>query len=295
MIKQVSLALISAALAVALLHLTRPRQPAAIVPVPTMAAPADWIVYGDQAAKESPGRPAPATHLDRIIERFTVDNCRLDEAVAKLAAITGDNMVFSRPTINNLNALPVDHLVKLDVHSLPAGKVLQLLLDGVANSEMTLTYQVSEGVVLIAASDWIATDYVVHVYDVRDLIAESIQYSLSNDAKVGPEAAALGHLPRIPPSLASMPRGSNRGTTPLTVADFMPPLLIARNEDDAASGLSLMIQNLVDPPSWRDNGGTSASLHYWAGRFVVIQSPENQHKVAQSLARLRATMPGSKP
>jgi hypothetical protein len=59
-------------------------------------------------------------------------------------------------------------------------------------------------------------------------------------------------------------------------------------ELDAAEALVTLIQEEIEPETWRYAGGTSGGIRYFAGRLVVTQTEENQDAVMGLLGALRA-------
>jgi hypothetical protein len=58
-------------------------------------------------------------------------------------------------------------------------------------------------------------------------------------------------------------------------------------ENEATDGLSRLLQEAVDPTTWRDAGGTIGGFHAFAGRLVITQTPENHEQVLGILSALR--------
>ena len=56
---------------------------------------------------------------------------------------------------------------------------------------------------------------------------------------------------------------------------------------EVTEALSTLIQECVDPTSWRDAGGSVGSVISFAGLLIVTQTPESLREVERLLAQLR--------
>ncbi len=57
--------------------------------------------------------------------------------------------------------------------------------------------------------------------------------------------------------------------------------------DDAIDGFVKMLNDLIDPDSWRDSGGNSGTMHTFDGILVVTQTWPNHEELQRLLRRLR--------
>jgi len=59
------------------------------------------------------------------------------------------------------------------------------------------------------------------------------------------------------------------------------------NPDEAEEALIRLVQETIDPTTWRDAGGTIGGIRAFSGRLIVTQTAENQHALLQLLSALR--------
>ena len=59
------------------------------------------------------------------------------------------------------------------------------------------------------------------------------------------------------------------------------------NPDEAEEWLIHLVQETIDPTTWRDNGGTIGGIRGFDGRLIVTQTAENQQTVIELLSGLR--------
>jgi hypothetical protein len=105
------------------------------------------------------------------------------------------------------------------------------------------------------------------VYDIRDLLMQRKAY---------PAQSAL-----VPPTRIGEPR---------PVAEVRAATTRPTNaSDDVAKQLMDLIQETVDPDSWRENGGTVGAIRELQGQLIVTQTSENQALLMDLLKQLRET------
>jgi hypothetical protein len=57
--------------------------------------------------------------------------------------------------------------------------------------------------------------------------------------------------------------------------------------DESAERFVRLVQELIDPLSWADAGGTVGKIKYFGGWIIVFQSPEAHGHLAEFLRQLR--------
>jgi hypothetical protein len=207
--------------------------------------------YDDLAGSYLPAtQPDPVRQkLAQTIARVNVKEMRFDKVVTYLSEITGANFYVDWRA---LEAAGIDShaTVTLDLQGVPVTVVLKTALTdlGGGNSgNIMLAYRIDDGVVKISTADELAKETCTRIYDVRDLIEEAVLHG-----RVIPNAKV--------------------GET---------------TEQEATDALARLLEEAVDPVSWRDNGGMSGGLRAFAGRLIVTQIPENQEQVLGLLTALR--------
>lgn len=91
----------------------------------------------------------------------------------------------------------------------------------------------------------------------------------------------------------------DHGAVVVSTADHLSELAVTRVYDvsDLAtptgpgSDLPGLLVNVIDPPSWRDNGGVAGVVLQFRDKLVVTQSQQNHADVARLLTLLRAKAP----
>lgn len=245
---------ISAVIAVSLLT---PRPHPTPPPVRELA-PAD-VRYGSELGQEylPTTQPDPArVKLDHTIARVSVKELRFEKLITYLSDLTGlsFNVDWRHLESAGINA---DATVTLDLQGVPASVVLKAALADLGGGTIALGYRAANGVVKISTVDELSRETPTRIYNVRDIIEQAI---------------AQGALDR-PPAARSQARQQ---------ADDS-----ALTEQEATDALARLIEESIDPVSWRDNGGTSGGIRAFAGRLIVTQTPENHEMILGLLAAFR--------
>jgi len=156
-------------------------------------------------------------------------------------------------------------------------KVLTDLLERVGGSDVELGFVVSEGGIEIATKEYLDRKVVSRVYDVGDLLMRVRDFT---DA------------PKIDLTRSSSSGGGGGG-------GGQDENIFSDDDDDddedgeqereeRAQDLIDLIQNSVEPESWRDFGGLDAHIEAWDTQLVVVQTPSAHEEIADLLGMLRA-------
>jgi hypothetical protein len=118
-----------------------------------------------------------------------------------------------------------------------------------AGDPVRLAYQIDEGIVEVSTEDELGKHSVTRIYDVRDLI----------------EGEVVRHR-----NLAAAGQA-------------------AYGEVEASDALCRLLQEFIDPTTWRDAGGAAGAIRPFGGRLIVTQTPANHEQLVEVLAALRRT------
>jgi len=266
MIRQLATGLVSGAIAVVALTVTRP------VPQPSAEARGRWLDARDLRGAIDPPRTAvdatrPATRptfdkvagrtrgganrdpelakLEKVMPEFRAANEPLSAALGRVRDFAGLNMVVDWRALEAAG-VAADAPVTLSVRDLPARRVLRLILRAASSSKDRLTYLADDGVIVVSTDERMSGETATRVYDIRDLI--------------GVEYTGEPVLPTSEPTYTPMER---------------------------IDALVRLIQETVAPTVWRDAGGSVGSIRAYAGRLIVTLPDDLHAEVEWILALLR--------
>lgn len=159
-----------------------------------------------------------------------------------------------------------DAQVNLHLTSITLRKALQTLMTEAAGGD-SITYVVDQGVIEITTRDLADHMMVTRVYPVEDLLMEipdfndAPQFSLDASQNQGSQGGSSG--------------GSGGGTAGVSNQLFAGGAGVTgqnqqpgKTKAERAQDLVTLIESVVSPDIWKDNGGT-ASIKYFNGMLVV--------------------------
>lgn len=192
--------------------------------------------------------------LRRKVGEVRLDSVTFAEALARLKQIATVPLLIDESA---LQAAGVDLDRRLSLH-LPDptfGEVLSTVLTAGDRDPEGLDYRVDRGVVVVTATPWNwdrPTD--IRFYDLRDWLR------------------AMDRASPVPEP---------------TPADGAV-VAVTASEEFVEYELFPAIRSAVDPDSWRENGGSSGTLHVVDGLLVVSQTRGNHNRIERLLSALRA-------
>jgi hypothetical protein len=204
-------------------------------------------------------RPTPAPHalvtspdsLAELIPQVQMGDTTLGAAFDYIRSLTRANLVVDWRTLGQFGITPDTPLrIDLRLHDVSLAQVLSKFLSAIIVSDNRLDFEERNGIVLISTGN--AQRVVTKTYDVRDLLGEGGKWE----------------------RLAMKPGDADPATQPTTI-------------DERPERLTQLLVRLVDPESWRDNGGTSGAAQVFQGRLTVTETLETHDHIAEVLQILR--------
>jgi hypothetical protein len=145
-------------------------------PILREALPA-YPARADESASLPTTQPDSAqVQLEKMIKSVTVENGRLDKVLDFIANSTGANMVVNWRALEAAG-IGADAPVTLNLHQIPARVLLNQTLAVVGGGNIKLSYHIADGIVTVSTADDLAHDMVTRVYDVSDLLDQSLAKS----------------------------------------------------------------------------------------------------------------------
>ena len=157
-------------------------------------------------------------------------------------------------------------------------KALEEILDQLGGGAVELGYVVKEGIIKIATRDLLDRDTFVEVYDIMDLLMRVPEF---NEApRVSLEQGGGG---------GGGPGGGSAGQNPFQGGgggggggdEDQRPL------SERAQEIVELIRETIEPESWREAGGTDASIRALKGNLVVTQTASAHEQIADLFSQLR--------
>ena len=203
----------------------------------------------------SVSRPALAsearTQLDKRLPAAKLDNVALADALDFLHDISGVNITVDWKSLE-AKGISKNAQINLNLHDVSAAKVLTLILSEAGPGDL-LTYYIDQNVVQITTREIADEKMITMVYYVMDLLQPNPQFDYTIQNINGGSAQVTGGGGSSGQS--SIQTGGTQGNTGKTM-------------DDKANDLIKLIETVVRPDVWRDNGG-QASMAFLNGNLIV--------------------------
>jgi hypothetical protein len=213
----------------------------------------------------SQARSTARALLQTRLPSANLTNVSLVDAIDFLRDVAGVNITVDWKELAAIN-ISKDTQINLQLHDVTAGKVLSLILEQAGPGDL-LTYGINENVIEVTTRAVSDQQLITVVYYVMDLLQpnDEFDYRISNLS--GGTAQVTG-------------TGGGGGGQTLTASSATQNKTI----DQKSQELIKLIETVVRPEVWRDNGGT-ASMEYLNGNLIVTAPRSVQEAIGGPVDR----------
>jgi hypothetical protein len=238
---------------------------------------ASWFLWGPLLGDEvfGPSHPPPPPTAANVSPLYNTpvpalhfSNTPLGDAIDQLRQASGVS-IFVNWRALQAAAVTKDTLVNGDIPASRFADSLKTLLTRFGTYK-ELEFERDAQVITISTKDDLTKNVVTRVLDIRHLVA--------NPPAVGLPVSYSYSWPPYYNRPASRPR---QPWTPLNRFTHFD----RRTTQQRTDGLVKLIQQSVDPTSWRDQGGQIGGIRAMQGQLIITQTPENQVEIAYLLNR----------
>lgn len=204
-------------------------------------------------------QPLPATPrapLSRTVAEVRFDAAPLEDVLEWFADASGQNVVVQWQLLADVG-VERDQPVSLRLRNVQLGTVLWLVLNQVAGPDIQLAYQADREVLLISTAQALSQHMIVRVYDVTDLLSRAPHFRNAyrlDLSTVGTDSGSAG--------LEGGDEGDDQPTTSAAA--------------DTMGALVNVIQEAIEPDSWRANGGNGTVVPF--GTQLVVRNTTAVHQ-----------------
>jgi hypothetical protein len=218
----------------------------------------------------APAAGVVSRQLSQRVPELRFQGVTLSDAIDFLRDVSGANITVNWKALEGAG-VSRDTPVNIHLRAVSMRKALDLLLSQAGGGDQ-LTFDVDQGVIEVTTREIADHRMVTRVYPVEDLImiipdfTDAPQFNL--DASQNQSGGGGGG------GGGSGGGGSGGGQTTIANSLFQGQGQTGQNQEqiktkaERAQDLVDLIQNLVFPDIWKDNGGT-ASIRYFNGSLVV--------------------------
>lgn len=196
--------------------------------------------------------------LDGIFVNVKFDNEKAESVFDGLAMLYGLNICVRWQALENVG-VDRDKRVSCTLRHVSMKRALQLLLDQMGDSEPLLAFEMVDEVIEISTKEDLDRHTVVRVYDLSGLIGEG----MTKETILDVEYAGFDAYPK--PSTK--------------------PAVVVTNY--AMDDLKEIIEQVVEPESWRECGGDHGTIRGLGHHFIVKQTRAAHRQIADLLYKLR--------
>ncbi len=241
-----------------------------------MTYPKNWLEItakrGDTAGvTESKENQEVRKKLSRVAPEIKFDALEFSEVIDKLIAFTGLNIVPSWPAMEALG-IEKDAEVSLRLSHVSFEKALELILIEVGAGEVELAYEIDDGVIRISTKEDLSRRTLTLVYNIKDLLISvptfrGPQIQIANIGQdSGQQQGGLGGGRFIE---GGGQGGGGGGQGNFLTDDGNDD---EENQDDPVEPIIELIQETIDPESWREAGGNVGSISSLNQQLIVTQT-----------------------
>ena len=265
MIKHVLIGIFAAVVAIVVVAVAQPKDEATLSPGPRVVKIDDLESF---LPKPGQSRRTPATRpadpLAKTVPEVTFKAAPLSEVIDFLRDLTGANFLVDWRAFEAAG-IESKTPVTIQLRDVPAATVLSSALQSAGGGTVVLSYRLQNNIVHVSTTESIALETEIRLYNVRDLLVEAMRFHRSF------HHAATSAVPTTRPESQGVYAQAPGAWT----------------EEELSATLQSLIRGTVDPDTWQDNGGRTGACHYWAGKLLIVQTPENHDQIERFLNMLR--------
>ncbi len=230
------------------------------------AVVAGTILLGASEARSAANLRTPRASMNRVQPEMKFTGVALRDALNFLRDVSGANLHVNWKALEGVG-VSADTPINLRLRGVSLRKTLSLVLAETGASE-SITWYFDQNVIEVTTREIANRQLITRVYDVSDLLMEIPDFaapdlsdmtniqSNSNNGTRGSRGSIGGG------GGGGLFGGGNQSTDRNKDEDK------GKTKDERAQDLVTLIQSVIYPDIWRDNGGP-ASIRYWDGRLIV--------------------------
>ncbi|HWL94436.1 MAG TPA: hypothetical protein VNT79_12970 [Phycisphaerae bacterium] len=244
---------------------------------------------GTEAEGESELTQEVRAKLQRPAPELNFDGKSFEDVVEQLRTATDLNII---PNWSALEALGIekDFEVNLKLKNVRYDQALELILDEVAQGESELEFEIDEGIVRISTKEDLARRHLTVVYNIQDLLitVPTFRGRRPNLDQIGQnqqqggigggrfiQGGGQGGQGGQQGGIFGGGGGQDQDDDDLEQADPMEPII-------------QLIQDTIDPESWREAGGVTGAISSLQQQLIVTQTSTAHTELRNLLTELRA-------
>jgi hypothetical protein len=211
-----------------------------------------------QRGKTAPVRGNTAAVLNQVMPDVTFTDTPLETVMNWLGDITHLNIVPHWQTLEDAG-LKRDKQISIQAHNLPLTQVLWLIMSEAGGSDLKLAYRASGNLLVFSTADDLNKEMITKVYDVADLL---IRVPMATHQSVFDVTQGMGQN-------GGGVGGGGGGSSGGMFQQGNSNQYNSGNQQDSQQAseatmekLMTLIRDVVEPDTWRENGGNGSISAY---------------------------------
>lgn len=249
---------------------------------------------GAEEAAEPESNRVVRRKLESVAPEIKYDAVSFRKVIEQLRDRTGLNIVPNWTALDSAGIDPETE-VSLRLSSVKFSKALQLILDAVGAGDVQLAYEVDDGVIAISTKEDLARKTLTRVYPVQDLIISvptfrGRQINLDQIGQNSNQQGGLGGGRFIGIGGAGgggAGGGAGGGNLFGGGGGGQQDDDLQNIAEDPIRPIIELIQQTIDPESWREAGGNTGSIQALNQQLVVTQTSSAHTQLRDLLRQLR--------
>lgn len=210
--------------------------------------------------------------LDRLILELNVEDASISEVFDRLSQQTRTNIAVNWKALQD-EGVHRAKPVTLRLWNLPLRRALDLACNQAGGGNASVRWRVDRGVIEVSTKEALTRVAVARIYDVRDILTDY--------------AASQQRINTCFPPTTQPATTTNGGGDATLFGPSNPRATTAADAEEALMVLADLIEETVDPESWREAGGAIGSIYVFGGRLIVVTTPDSHARIEQLLALVR--------
>lgn len=242
---------------------------------------------GSEESAESDSTRVARKKLQAVAPELAFEAKRFEDVIENLRALTGLNIVPNWAALSAA-AIEKEAEVNLKLQGVKYEKALQLILNAVGGGETELAYEIDDGVVTVSTKEDLSRNKVTRVYNVQDLIITvptfrsrftpyNVPQSQNQQGGLGGGRFLFGGGQGGQQGGGQQQQGGQQGQQEENQQNLGDPL----------QPLMTLIQQTIDPESWRDAGGNVGAISALQNQVIVTQTTTAHGQLRDLLRQLR--------
>ncbi len=262
-------------------------------PIPSgiYQAQLDLPKYREMAMQLRPQGPSAIQQkLGKRLGEFHMRETALDGTLQYIQDVSDMNIEVEWGALEAEN-IARNMAVRVDLKNPTASEAIRAVLESAGRLGARLAFQVEGDRVRVSTSEALSRDTLTRAYDIREIIRGLVE----NDTALLQRKIPPGALLELPgpdggrglfgasPTDSAVASVDERGSAFYVGGHSSPRMKFGdfiTSAPDAEHKLVRLIEERIDPASWRNTGGSSGAIFYFGGKLIITQTRQNHEDIA---------------